>query len=141
MLIGLLALLGRPVTWREGFLLGPGGFAAFVIAPSLGLPPELPGIPAPLTPRQLRSLATALATPIGLWLVVFRRSPPPGDARDPAARRAAPDRRAPARRGPDLRPGGALARVGVAVTLTTLLSWSLLAGLAGYLHQRFAQAV
>ncbi len=47
-----------------------------MIAPSLGLPPELPGIPAPLTPRQLWWLATALATPIGLWLVVFRRSPP-----------------------------------------------------------------
>ncbi|MGH6915766.1 MAG: CbtA family protein, partial [Geminicoccales bacterium] len=51
MLTGLLVLLRRPITWREGFLWGLGGFAAFMLAPGLGLPPELPGMPAaPLGP-------------------------------------------------------------------------------------------
>ena len=46
LLNGAIVLLRRPVTWREGFLWGLGAFVVFVIAPGLGLPPELPGIPA-----------------------------------------------------------------------------------------------
>jgi cobalt transporter subunit CbtA len=141
MLIGLLVLLGRPVTWREGFLWGLGGFAAFVLAPSLGLPPELPGVPAaPLTPRQLWWLGTVLMTAIGLWLVVFRRSPL-------AAALAILLIAAPHLIGapqlaeaPTQVPETLAHRFVVAVTLTTLLSWALLGGLSGYLYQRFARA-
>jgi cobalt transporter subunit CbtA len=141
MLTGLLVLLGRPVTWREGFLWGLGGFAAFVLAPSLGLPPELPGVPAaPLTPRQIWWLATVLMTAIGLWLVVFRRSPL-------AAALAILLIAAPHLIGaPQLAefetnvPDALSHRFVVAVTLTTLLSWALLGGLSGYLYQRFARA-
>jgi cobalt transporter subunit CbtA len=140
-LTGLLVLLGRPVTWREGFLWGLGGFAACVLAPSLGLPPELPGIPAALlTPRQIWWLATVLMTAIGLWLVVFRRSPL-------AAALAILLIAAPHLIGaPQLAevetnvPDALSHRFVVAVTLTTLLSWALLGGLSGYLYQRFARA-
>ncbi len=139
-LTGALALLGRAVTWREGFLWGLGGFAAFVIAPGLGLPPELPGVPAaPLTPRQLWWLATVLATAVGLWLIVFRQSPL--WAAVAVLLLAAPHlvgapQLADA---PTNVPEALSHRFVVAVTLTMLLSWSLLGGLAGHLYQRFAQ--
>ena len=141
MLTGLLVLLGRPVTWREGFLWGLGGFAAFVIAPSLGLPPELPGIPAaPLTPRQIWWVATALVTAIGLWLIVFRPQPLVGRARDRSACRTAPDRRPPARRGRDQRPGGAFARVRGRRDPHDAAFLDRARRPRGYLYQRFAQA-
>jgi cobalt transporter subunit CbtA len=72
---GLYALRGQPISWREGVLWGLAGFAVFTIAPGLGLPPELPGIPAaPLGARQLWWAATALATACGIGLFVFRQS-------------------------------------------------------------------
>lgn len=72
---GLYALRGQPTSWREGILWGLAGFAAFTVAPGLGLPPELPGVPAaPLGPRQLWWIATALGTACGIGLFVFRRS-------------------------------------------------------------------
>jgi cobalt transporter subunit CbtA len=72
---GLYALRRHPVSWREGALWGLAGFAVFTIAPGLGLPPELPGIPAaPLDARQLWWIATAGATAGGIALFVFRRS-------------------------------------------------------------------
>jgi cobalt transporter subunit CbtA len=75
LLSGIYALRDHPVTWREGLLWGLAGFAVFTVAPGLGLPPELPGVPAaPLLPRQIWWIATAAATAGGLGLVVFRRS-------------------------------------------------------------------
>jgi cobalt transporter subunit CbtA len=75
LLAGFYALRGVPITWREGVLWGLAGFTVFTIAPGLGLPPELPGVPAaPLAARQLWWIATALATAAGLALFVFRRS-------------------------------------------------------------------
>jgi len=139
MLTGLLVLLGRPVTWREGFLFGLGGFAAFVLAPGLGLPPELPGVPvAALTPRQIWWLATALVTAGALLLIAFR--PSPLAAALAILLIAAPHLiGAPTPEQASTNVPDALAhRFMVAVTLTTLLSWSLLGGLTGYLYQRFA---
>lgn len=76
LLTGIFALRDHAVTWHEGLLWGLGGFAVFTLAPGLGLPPELPGIPvAPLLPRQIWWIATAAATAGGLGLVVFRRAP------------------------------------------------------------------
>ena len=72
-LAAAFALLRRRPTWREGLLWGLGGFAAFTLAPGLGLPPELPGVPAAaLESRQLWWVATALSTAAGLGLIVFR---------------------------------------------------------------------
>jgi cobalt transporter subunit CbtA len=68
---------GESVSWHEGLLWGLAGFAVFTIAPGLGLPPELPGVPAaPLLSRQIWWTAAALATAAGLGLIVFRRSVP-----------------------------------------------------------------
>ena len=138
-LTGLLALLRRPVGWREGFLFGLAGFAAFVLAPGLGLPPELPGMPvAALTPRQLWWLATALLTALGLGLIAFRHSPLAAAAA--ILLLAAPHligAPAPAPAATGI-PAALAHRFVVAVGLTTLVSWALLGGLSGYLYQRFA---
>lgn len=76
LLVGAIALSGREVGPGEGVLWGLAGFAAFTLAPALGLPPELPGIAAgDLHARQAWWVATALATAAGLGLTVFARSP------------------------------------------------------------------
>ncbi|QAU46892.1 CbtA family protein [Bradyrhizobium guangzhouense] len=68
---------GASVSWHEGLLWGLAGFAVFTLAPGLGLPPELPGVPsAPLLSRQIWWLAAVLATAGGLALIVFRPSVP-----------------------------------------------------------------
>ena len=68
---------GESVSWHQGLMWGLAGFAVFTIAPGLGLPPELPGVPAaPLVSRQIWWMAAALATAAGLALIVFRRSVP-----------------------------------------------------------------
>ncbi len=76
LLSGIFALRDHAVTWHEGLLWGLGGFAVFTLAPGLGLPPELPGIPAaPLLARQIWWVATAVATAGGLGLVFLKRAP------------------------------------------------------------------
>src|SRR5215472_17299136 len=61
-LAGIFALRARTVTWYEGLLWGLAGFIAFTVAPGLGLPPEVPGVPAaPLGERQVWWAATAAA--------------------------------------------------------------------------------
>ena len=68
---------GENVSWHEGLIWGLAGFVVFTIAPGLGLPPELPGVPAaPLLPRQIWWTVAALATAAGLGLIAFRRSVP-----------------------------------------------------------------
>lgn len=75
-LCGLIAIRGKPVTWREGLFWGLAAFACVMIAPLLGLPPELPGTPsAPLGDRQIWWIGTALATAIGISLIAFQRKP------------------------------------------------------------------
>jgi cobalt transporter subunit CbtA len=56
----------------QGLLWGLGGFAAFNLAPALGLPPELPGTEsAGLAARQTWWLATVLLTGVGLGIIAF----------------------------------------------------------------------
>jgi cobalt transporter subunit CbtA len=75
LLVGVYAIRSRPVTWREGLAWGLSGFVVFTVAPGLGLPPELPGLPvAELTARQTWWIATAATTAAGMWLLVFRSS-------------------------------------------------------------------
>ncbi|TJW23186.1 MAG: cobalt transporter, partial [Mesorhizobium sp.] len=53
--------------WRQGLFWGLAGFAVFTLAPNLGLPPELPAMPAPdLAQRQIWWTATVVATAAGL---------------------------------------------------------------------------
>ena len=68
---------GESVSWHQGLMWGLAGFAVFTVAPGLGLPPELPGVPAaPLLSRQIWWVTAALATAAGLGLIFFRRSVP-----------------------------------------------------------------
>jgi len=72
-----LTLRGGEVTWREGLIWGLGGFAAFTIAPGLGLPPQVPGSEtAPLFERQAWWLVTAVSTGCALALFSFTRRAP-----------------------------------------------------------------
>lgn len=65
--------LRRNVTWRSGILWGLAGFAAFHLAPSFGLPPELPGdAAAGLEQRQVWWLLTVIVTAMGLWIIAFQ---------------------------------------------------------------------
>ncbi|MBS9720597.1 CbtA family protein [Tianweitania sp. BSSL-BM11] len=62
-------------TLRQGLLWGFAGFAIFTLAPGLGLPPELPAMPAAdLTARQVWWTGTVAATAAGLALVVYGRA-------------------------------------------------------------------
>ena len=71
LLAAALALTGA-AGWHRGLLWGLGGYAAFVLAPSISLPPGMPGMPeGPLEARQLWWLATVVATGAGL-LLLFR---------------------------------------------------------------------
>ncbi len=72
LLTACYALRGA-VTWRRGILWGLAGFAAFHLAPSFGLPPELPGdAAAGLEIRQVWWLITVIATAAGLWIIAFQ---------------------------------------------------------------------
>ena len=72
LLVGCFAIRGE-VDWRRGILWGVGGFIVFSLAPALGLPPELPGVPAaPLLHRQLWWVITVAATAAGLALLAFK---------------------------------------------------------------------
>ena len=65
---------GGMTGWRQGIFWGLAGFAVFTLAPGLGLPPELPGMPAAdLDARQVWWVATAAATAAGLALLAFTR--------------------------------------------------------------------
>jgi cobalt transporter subunit CbtA len=136
---GIFALRARTVTWYEGLLWGLAGFITFTIAPGLGLPPELPGVPAAsLGERQVWWVATAAATAMGLALLFLRRSPwaavlglclialphAIGAPRLEHVHTDVPE---------------TLSRQFIAiVTLTSLLFWALLGSLTGTLYRRFS---
>jgi cobalt transporter subunit CbtA len=72
LLSAAFVLRGRRVGWRGGLLWGLAGFAAFNLAPTLGLPPEIPGAEAaPLIERQVWWVATVALTACGLALIAF----------------------------------------------------------------------
>ncbi len=77
MLVAAMAVSGRRVSWRTGLLWGLAGYGVFFVAPSLGLPPEVPGtLAAPLHARQLWWVMTAAMTAASLGLFVFARGWP-----------------------------------------------------------------
>ena len=72
LLLAAVSLLsGLPLTVSNGAVWGLAGFAAFTLAPSAGLPPELPGMPvADLAARQLWWWLTVAATGLGILTAV-----------------------------------------------------------------------
>jgi cobalt transporter subunit CbtA len=74
MLAGLYTLR-TPTRTAQGLLWGLAGYATFVLAPTLGLPPELPGTAAAdLAQRQIWWIGTATSTAVGIALIVFGRN-------------------------------------------------------------------
>jgi cobalt transporter subunit CbtA len=137
-LVALSELAGGIANWRQGLFWGFAGFAVFTLAPGLGLPPELPAMPAAdLLGRQLWWWGTVLATAAGLAMIAFRRSlvfalvgvalivaphvigaPQPADYETPI-------------------PAGLHHQFVVAVTMTNLVFWVVLGAAAGYFRSRF----
>jgi cobalt transporter subunit CbtA len=75
LLTAAIVFFGKGADWRRGLLWGLAGFACFTLAPSLGLPPELPGTEAaPLLDRQLWWIGTAVATAVGLFAAARLRN-------------------------------------------------------------------
>jgi len=65
-----------PLNWRHGLIWGGAGYAVFYLMPTLGLPPEIPGVDAgPLEVRQLWWLFTVVFTAAGLAGLAFGKSP------------------------------------------------------------------
>jgi cobalt transporter subunit CbtA len=138
LLVAAGELRGGIATWREGLLWGLAGFAAFTLAPSISLPPALPGAPeVPLEARQLWWVTTVVLTASALALVAMRRTwpfiafavalallphligapQPEGDAES-------------------LVPASLAREFVVAVVVTSFAFWLLLGGLAGYVRAR-----
>jgi cobalt transporter subunit CbtA len=140
LLIAGFAVSGRSVDWRQGVYWGLAGFAVFILAPAVGLPPEIPGTEAAdLTARQIWWVATALLTAGGLGLLFYAKEPKPlwvivalalivlpqaiGAPQPDEYHSAAPE---------------ALAhRFVVATLIASLLFWSVLGALSGYFYKRF----
>ena len=76
MVTALRANASTKLDWRHGVLWGAAGYAVFFLAPSLGLPPEIPGAAAaPLHMRQFWWLFAVACTAAGLAGVAFGKSP------------------------------------------------------------------
>jgi cobalt transporter subunit CbtA len=143
LLIALYAVSGRTIDWRQGVYWGLAGFVVFILAPSIGLPPEVPGTEAAdLTARQIWWVATAAMTAGGLGLLFYAREPKPlwiavalamivvphaiGAPQPEAYHSAAPE---------------SLAHRFIAATMiASLLFWVVLGALSGYFYKRFVAA-
>jgi cobalt transporter subunit CbtA len=141
LLIAASELAGGISNWRQGVFWGLAGFAVFTLAPSLGLPPELPAMPAAdLGARQLWWAATALSAAAALALLFYGRSPLAIVAA--IALLVAPHLvGAPEPASYDTPiPEGLHHSFVVAVVLTALLFWVLLGALAGLFRGRLIHA-
>lgn len=138
LLVAASELAGGIGSWRQGLIWGFAGFAVFTLAPGLGLPPELPAMPAAdLWARQVWWTGTVAATATGLALIAFRAAPvfaalgvalivAPhliGAPQPPSYETAVPE--------------GLHHDFVVAVTVTNLVFWLVMGAVAGVLRQRF----
>ncbi len=124
---------------RKGLLWGLAGFAAFSLAPSLGVPPELPGAAAAgLAERQAWWLMTAALTALGLAVIAFVRRPwlrPLGLALIALPHIVGAPQ--PEQHG-GLAPAELADAFVVAVIVTSAVFWLALGGFSGWLFQKFA---
>jgi cobalt transporter subunit CbtA len=140
LLVAASELKGGLASWREGLLWGLAGFAAFTLAPSIGLPPEAPGAEgAALMDRQIWWIATAASTAAGIALLAYGRSALAAAAG--LALIAAPHVvGAPQPAQASQVPHDLAHDFAVAVIVTGFLFWATLGALAGLLRRRFADA-
>ncbi len=72
LLTAAIVFAGFGISWATGMLWGIGGFLAFSFFPSIGLPPEMPGmVAADIAERQIWWVAAVVCTLIGLGLLTF----------------------------------------------------------------------
>lgn len=138
LLVAASEVFGGIADWRHGLMWGLAGFVVFTLAPGLGLPPELPAMPAAdLTQRQIWWVCTAVATAAGLVLIFLRGSPLPvvlGIGLLVAPHLLG----APQPVGHETPiPENLHHRFVVAVTVTNLLFWAVLGIAVGVARQRF----
>jgi cobalt transporter subunit CbtA len=141
-LIALISLRGAAVTWREGLVWGLAAFASVMLAPMLGLPPELPGTPsAPLDARQIWWVGTALATAAGIGLIAFNRG---GWMLIPAVALIAAPHVIGAPSAPvgehGLAPAELEQRFIAAAVITSFVFWVMLGSLGAAIHRRLRPA-
>lgn len=139
LLVGAMALSGRAVDWQRGIVWGLCGYAAFYVAPSLGLAPELPGmVAAELAARQTWWLATAVSAIVVLGLIFFA----PGALWKAVAALLLVAPQAFGAPHPVMEAGNVpaelAAQFATASLVVTGLFWMVLGGLGGYFYQRFA---
>jgi cobalt transporter subunit CbtA len=137
-LIAASEFAGGVAGWRQGVIWGFAGFAVFTLAPGLGLPPELPAMPAAdLFARQVWWIGTVAATAAGLALIAFTGSAPLSilgvvlivlphiiGAPQPESHESPI-------------PESLHHQFVVAVTVTNLIFWVALGGIVGLVRQRF----
>lgn len=142
LLVAALRVWGGRVDWRTGLCWGLAGFAAVILAPGLGLPPEVPGtVAAPLFPRQVWWIATVLATGGGLAMILLGRkaawcvlgialivAPQAIGAPQPAEHSS-------------LAPEAIAHRFVVAATVAGLLFWAALGTLSGFFYGRILRPI
>jgi cobalt transporter subunit CbtA len=77
LIIGAVSVLFKlPITFANGLYWGVAGFAAFTLAPALGLPPGMPGMPtADTLARQIWWFTAAIGTGAAFVLVAKVRAP------------------------------------------------------------------
>jgi cobalt transporter subunit CbtA len=141
LLVAASELFGGLGGWHQGVFWGLAGFIAFTLAPGLGLPPELPAMPAAeLASRQVWWVGTVVSAGVALGLLFHSRSlvsvvaaivllvaphiigaPQPVSHESPI-------------------PEGLHHSFVVAMAVTTLLFWVFLGGLAGFFRERFIHA-
>jgi len=72
LLISFMSMKEQSITWLKGGAWGLAGFVTFFLAPSIGLPPEIPGtVSAALLDRQLWWLLAVIGTGSGIAVLVF----------------------------------------------------------------------
>jgi cobalt transporter subunit CbtA len=141
LLVAGFAIAGMKMDWQRGFYWGAAAFVAFMLAPDLGLPPEVPGTAAaPLAERQLWWASTVMLTIIALVLLYRRPAHPLGyvvalalivlphliGAPQPAVYQNAA-------------PQSLIHSFVVATMISGLLFWILTGAVAGVLYQRLVQ--
>ncbi|WP_209090522.1 CbtA family protein [Agrobacterium tumefaciens] len=140
LLLGVCAeMVGGLNNWRDGIKWGAAGFATFTLFPAIGLPPELPGMPAAdLLMRQLWWIGTATCVAASISAVarlrgVFRIAVPIALIALPFAIGAphAVDTHTSV-------PAALHTRFVLVTTIVSLISWQLLGGLLGWLRSRSA---
>ena len=72
LLISFMGMKEQNITWLKGGAWGLAGFVTFFLAPSIGLPPEIPGtVSAALLDRQLWWVLAVIGTGSGIAVLVF----------------------------------------------------------------------